>query len=63
MPEISGKHRKSPTRDETTSKVNCKVGRRNQANSNNIAQVMTVIYADNVFILVTDSPLNQAQKV
>ena len=38
IPEMSGKHRTDPTRDEKTNKLHSKVGRRHQAISNNIVQ-------------------------
>ena len=43
MPEMSGKHRINPTKDEKNNKLHKKVGRRHQANSNRFAQVMTAM--------------------
>ena len=62
IPEMSAKHRTDPTRGEKTNKLHSKIGRRHKANPTNIAEERTAMYADNVFILVTASPLTQAQK-
>ena len=57
------KHKTGTTRDEKNEKLHTKVGRLYQANFNNIAQVMPVIYADYVSIIATTSSLTQNQKV
>ena len=56
MPEMSGKHRKGPTRDEKTTRLHSKT------NSSNIAQVMTATYTDDDSILATTSSLTQVHK-
>ena len=43
---MSGKYMTDPTREEKTKKLNSKIGRRHQENSTNIAEVRTVVYAD-----------------
>ena len=52
MPQMLNKHRTGPTRDEKTNKLHNKLGRRHQANSKNIVQLMTARYSDNIYILV-----------
>ena len=62
MPEMSGKLRTGPTRDEKTNKLHIKVGKRHQSNPTNITQVRTAMYADDVSIIATASSLTQDQK-
>ena len=62
MPDMSGKRRTDPTRDDKANKLYSKNVRRHQENSTNIAEVRTTTYADDVSNLATSSSRTQAQK-